>query len=420
LAQNPDFAGSTSYSDVLTNGGFRNNFSGQAPSGDNNNQHATAPLPLPTFGNAVNRANPINANLISYDTNLPTPMIQQWNLQLQQLLTRNTTLNIAYVGTASNHLVSWFNLNAQELNTAPNTKLYPAFGSITRAESNGISRYNGLQVFVNSQMAHGLHYTAAYTWSHSLDNSNGAFNTGTNTPDNRLFITANGPDYVANRGASDQDQRHVFVFSLLAELPFGRGRQFLTHSNRFVDTVVGGWQLNTITRLSSGTPFDVTTSDYFFTSSAGKMSLVSATLNNRADIAGPINYPKSVYQWFNVSAFSHPAVVNPNGATSVFIAPGTLGRNYMVGPAHETVDASLFKNFPLTEKVQGQFRAEAYNLTNTPAFNNPNGNLDSCITTNGPTCTTVNTSTITGSFGQINGTHVHSERQLQLALRLQF
>ena len=420
LAQNPDFAGAVQYSDVLTNGGYRNNFSGQAPQADNNNQDATAALPLPVFGQAVNRANPINSSLISWNPNLPTPMIQQWNVQVQQLLTHSTTVNIAYVGTASNHLLSWFNLNGQEIGQSPNSKLYPAFGSITRAESNGISRYNGLQIFVNSQMSHGLHYTAAYTWSHSLDNSNGAFNTGTNTPDNRLFITPNGPDYNSNYGSSDQDQRHVFVFSLLGELPFGHGRAFLSHANRAVDLAIGGWQFNTVTRISSGSPFDVTTSDYFYNCTTTNCNhLISGTLNNRADIAGPINYPKSIYQWFNVSAFSHPAAITPNGQTSVFAAPGTLARNFMTGPAHEVVDVSLFKNFPIAEGVKGQFRAEAYNVTNTPQFNNPNGNLDSCGVTSTATCQTVKT-TIDGSFGQINGTHTHSERQLQLALRLQF
>jgi Carboxypeptidase regulatory-like domain len=418
LAQNADFAGSTAYSDVLTNGGYRNNFAGQASSGDNNNLDATQSLPLPTFGAAVNRANPINATLISWNPSLSTPQIMQWNMQLQQLLTRNTTINFGYVGTASNHLLTFFNLNQQELNQPVNVKLYPALSTINRVESNGISRYNGLQVFLNSQMSHGVHYTAAYTWSHSLDNSNGAFNTGTNTPGNRLFITANGPDFADNYGNSDADQRHVFVFSLLAELPFGRGHEFLSHANSVVEALAGGWQFNTITRLSTGTPFDITTSDYYCASCS--THLISATLNNRADQAAPIMYTKSIYQWFNVGSFSHPAALPNNNQTSVFIAPGTLGRNAMVGPAHEVVDASLFKNFPMFEGVQGQFRVEAYNITNTPQFNNPNGNLDSCLNTATATCTQTNYATDTGSFGQINGTHVHSERQLQLAFRLQF
>lgn len=420
LSSNPDFAGSSSYSALLSNGGFRNTFSGQAPANDNNNLDATGSLPLPVFGHTVNRSNPINTNLISVNPDLPTPMIMQWNLQIQQQLTPDTSVNVAYVGTASNHLVSWYNLNGQILGAAPNTKLYPAMGSITRAESNGVSRYNGLQILANSRMSHGLHFTASYTWSHNLDNSNGAFNTGTNTPGNRLFILPSGPDFKDNYGNSDQDQRHVFVFSALAELPFGKGKRFAAHVNRAVDEIIGGWQVNTIATVNSGTPFDITTSDYFYTSSAGKTSLVSGTLNNRADVVGAIRYAKSIHQWFDQSSFAHPAVISPNGQTSVFAHAGTLTRNSMIGPGFHKMDVSLFKNIPIAEGVTGQFRAEAYNLTNTPAFNNPNGNLDSCPGTAAATCSTVSTSVGTGTFGQINGTHTHSERQLQLAFRLQF
>ena len=419
LTANPDFAGSVSYSDVLTNGGYRNTFTGQAAAGDNNNLDASAPLPLPVFGQTVNRANPINSSLISVQPDLKTPMIQQWNAQLQQQLTPATSINIAYVGTSSDRLVTWYNLNSQILGAAPNAKLYPALGSITRAESNGTSRYNGLQVFLNSRMAHGLHYTAAYTWSHNLDNSNGAFNTGTNTPGNRLFILPGGPDFKDNYGNSDQDQRHVFVFSALAELPFGRGKRFAGNVNRFVDEFIGGWQINTITTVNTGTPFDITTSNYLYTSPAGKTSLVSGSLNNRADLLGSVNYKKSIYQWFDPSAFAHPAVISPTGATSVFAQAGTLPRNSMIGPGLHKVNVSLFKNIPIAEGIFGQFRAEGYNVTNTPAFNNPNGNLDSCPVA-APTCTTVNNSVDTGTFGQINGTHTHSERQLQLAFRVQF
>lgn len=420
LSSNPDFDGAESYSDVPTNGGYRINFSGQGPANDNNNKDATGALPLPVFGQTVNRLNPVNANLISVDTNLPTPTIQQWNLQVQQQITHSTSLSIAYVGTSSKNLLTWYNLNTQLLGAAPNSKLYPTLNSIERGQANGIGHYNGLQVFLNSRMSHGLQYTAAYTWSHSLDNSNGAFNTGTNTPGNRLFILPNGPDFKDNYGNSDQDQRNVFVFSALAELPFGRGRRFGGNLPRALDEVVGGWQLNTITSLESGTPFDVTTSDYFYMAPNGKTSQISASLNNRADAVKPVRYVKSLHEWFDTSAFAHPPVLNPNGQTSTFTRPGTLGRNQMFGPAYRSVDMSLFKNFPFTEKVFGEFRAEAYNLTNTPAFTNPNGNLDSCPGAAVSECTTDITGADTGSYGQIHGTRLHSERQLQLAFRVQF
>ncbi|WP_348267100.1 TonB-dependent receptor [Edaphobacter paludis] len=420
LSSNPDFAGSTSYSDVPTNGGYRITFSGQAPANDNNNQHATGSLPLPVFGQTVNRANPVNSSLISVDTNLPTPMVQQWNLQWQQQLMPSTSLNISYVGTASEHLLSWYNLNSQILGAAPNSKLYPALNSITRGEANGIGRYNGLQVFLNSRMAHGLQYTAAYTWSHTMDNSNGAFTTGTNSPGNRLFILPTGPDFKDNYGNSDQDQRNVFVFSALAELPFGRGKRFGSQIPWALDEIIGGWQLNTIASINSGTHFDVSTGDYFYTSPSGKTSLVSAGLNNRADLVQPVRYKKSIYEWFDTSSFVRPQVINPNGQTSTYIRPGTLGRNAMTGPGYRNVDMSLFKKFPITERVAGTFRAEAYNLTNTPAFTNPNGNLDSCGGTATAVCSTSITGVDSGSFGQINGTRIHSERQLQLAFEVMF
>jgi hypothetical protein len=420
LSSNPDFDGAESYSSVPTNGGYRINFSGQAPANDNNNLDATANLPLPVFGATVNRLNPINASLISVDTHLPTSTIQQWNLQWQQQLMPNTSLNIAYVGTSSQHLLTWFNLNSQLLDAAPNAKLYPALSSIEEGSAVGASHYNGLQVFLNSRLSHGVQYTAAYTWSHNLDDSNGAFTTGTASPGARLFVLPSGPDFKDNYGNSDEDQRNVFVFSALAELPFGRGKMFASNLPRVVDKVVGGWQVNTIVSLQAGTPFDVTTSNYFYTSPTGQTSQPSASLNNRADIVKPVHYIKSLNEWFDTSGFVRPPVIDPNGQTSTYIRPGTLRRNQMVGPGYRNMDLSLFKNFPVTERVAGQFRAEAYNLTNTPAFTNPNGDVDNCTGAAVNACASNPLLTDTGSYGQIHGTRTHSERQLQLAFRLEF
>lgn len=425
LSDNPDFNGSASYSDSPTSGGYRNNFTGQATANSNNNQAATASLPLPAFGSTANRADPINTSLISLDTHMPTSMIQEWNLQVQQQLTSNTSINIAYVGTSSQHLRTWFNINNQVLNAAPNTVLYHdsngvAFGSIDRGIANGASNYNGLQVFLNSSMAHGIQYTAAYTWSHALDDSNGAFGTGTGG--SGIFIRSTGPDFKANYGNSDQDERQVFTFSALGDLPFGRGKRFASQISTYLNEVIGGWHLNVIATLESGTPVTVTTSDYFYNPANGSTSSPSGSLTNRADVIKPIHYKKSLHEWFDTTAFARPPVINANGQTSTFSRIGTLGRNQLVGPAYRDLDASLFKDFAVTEKVTGQFRAEAFNLTNTPAFTNPNGSIDSCKYTNNVVTETcpANLGSDSGSFGQINGTRTHSERQLQLALRFTF
>ncbi len=347
-------------------------------------------------------------------------MIQQWNLQLQQQLSSGTSVTVAYVGTTGQRMRSWFNLNNQILNEAPNAKLYPALSSIERGVANGASNYNGLQIFLNSRMSHGVQVTAAYTWSHTLDDSNGAFNTGANSAGNRIFIEPNGPNFKANYGNSDQDQRNVFVLSGLAELPFGRGKKFASNIPSALNYIVGGWQLNTVATISSGTPFDVTTGNYFYLAPDGTTSQPSASLNNRADIVKPIHYVKSLHEWFDTTSFVRPPVINPNGQTSTFIRPGTLERNQLTGPDYRDLDLSIFKNFPIFENVKGEFRAEAYNLTNTPAFTNPNGSIDSCPGSAVAVCNANTSGQDNGSFGQINGTRVHSERQLQLAFRVQF
>jgi hypothetical protein len=316
--------------------------------------------------------------------------------------------------------MTWFNLNNQILGESPNTYLYQGFGSIDRGIAEGKSNYNGFQVFLNNSMSHGIQYTAAYTWSHSLDNSNGAFSTGTGG--SGIFILPSGADLKANYGNSDQDERQVFTFSALGDLPFGKGKRFASHVPTAVNEAIGGWHLNIISTLETGTPITVTTGNYYYMGADGTTSQPSASLTNRADITKPVHYTKSLHEWFDTTGFVRPPVVDANGQTSTYARPGTLGRNQMFGPAYRDLDASLFKDFSVTEKVVGQFRAEAFNLTNTPAFTNPNGSLDNCSYP-GNTVTEVcpaNTASDSGSFGQINGTRQHSERQLQLAVRFTF
>ncbi len=396
LSNNPDFNGQSQFTAA---NGYRITLSGQGPAGDNNNQDATVALPLPVFGQTVNRLDPVNASLLAVLPNNKTPRIQQWNLQWQQQLDRNTSLNIAYVGTYSDHLPTWPNLNTQLLNGTAGQTLYPTFSTITEGANIGSGDYSGLQIYLNHRLDHGVQLTGAYTWSHTVDDSNGAFSTGTSGPGALMFTTTSGLDLSANRGNSDQDQRQSFVFSALAELPFGRGKKFGANVSRPLDEVIGGWQLNSVVTLQTGTPFDITSTEG--TNAAGQ--IVNATFPNRVDIVGPISYRKSLHEWFNVNSFA-PAPVN---ADNVPIRPGTLGRNQMFGPSYRTMDVGIFKNFSITERVIAQFRFQAYNLANTPQFTNPNATYS----------TTVGA---IGDFGSISGTRLYTNRQLEFAGRITF
>ena len=132
--------------------------------------------------------------------------------------------------------------------------------------------WNGL--YLNSKMHSGLQFTAAYTFSHSLDNSSGALGTGTNG--GGMFLTSTGVDFRANYGNSDQDQRQVSTFSALGELSFGWGKIFLSNVLCDVNEATGGWRLNVINTMESGTPATVTTGNYLYAAPGGNTSLVGS------------------------------------------------------------------------------------------------------------------------------------------------
>lgn len=400
LSNNPDFNGSMQYK---AENGYRITFTGQGPANDNNNLHATAALPLPVFGASVDRSNPVNASLISVDPNNKTSRITEWNFQIQHQLDRFTSVNVAYVGDKSDHLATWYNINANMLNgTAANHQLYPLRGSITRDTNNGSGNYNALQVFMNRRATEGVQLTASYTWSHTLDNSNGAFSTGTAGSGSNMFVTSNGIDMKDNYGASDQDQRQTFSFSALAQSPFGRGKKYLNNINPLLDQVIGGWQLDTVVTLQTGSPFDITTSKGV--NAAG--TVVNAQFTNRVNLIAPVKYTKTLHQWFDPSSFGLP-LVNADGYP---VAPGTLRRNTMHGPGYHAADATLFKSFNLPKKARFEFRFQVYNISNTPQFTNPNGNFDSGT----------KNSDAFSNFGAINYARQYVERQMEFGGRLTF
>jgi hypothetical protein len=189
---------------------------------------------------------------------------------------------------------------------------------------------------------------AAWTYAHSIDNTSGTGSETVQNPYNLHF----------NRGNSTFDLRHNVVLSWTYELPFGKGKPFLKHASRPLDLVIGGWQFNGISTFQTGTPFTVT--------------MLTNTLNSGGGVqypnrigSGKLEHP-TIDQWFDPSAF-----VAPGNYTY-----GNSGRNILYGPGTKEVDASLFKNFPLGgEGRRLQFRAEAFNVFNTPQFNNPNAQI---------------------------------------------
>jgi hypothetical protein len=396
LSNNPDYNGtSTLYAcptETTCGSGYRFTFTGQAPLGDNNPADATAPLPPKTGGIAPNAVTTGN-NVVYYPKNSPNSHIQEWNLQIERSLDSKTSLDVAYVGTKMGNLATTFNANTTTFGTGcagcpPGTSWFPVggainpngVGSIGATEMIGSGDYNALQAKLNRRMSGGLLLTAAYTWSHTLDDSPSAFGTSTG-----VIVGTNGtPLLQFERGNADTDQRQLFTFSSIYELPFGRGKAFGNDAPRAVNYALGGWQWNNVIVRATGTPMDITG---------------APTGNGRPDYNGGCKTNVSWHVWIACpgSAFTAPA--GPFGQ-------GNLERNAFPGPGTFSWDMSLVKNIPIRERVTAQLRAQVYNLTNTPQFQNPDSRYTDTVS-NG-----------TG-FGQMTSARIYpTNRELELALRV--
>jgi len=170
----------------------------------------------------------------------------------------------------------------------------------------------------------------------------------------------------------------MLAASALYELPFGRGKMFLTDIPKALDFVLGGWQLNNVLNLSSGAPFDIIQNGV------------------RPDYHGGCTESYSGTVWLHCSA---GALTNPAGLV------GTLARNYFHGPGYHVWDMSLAKSFKVTERVKTEFRAQVYNLTNTPQKQNPSS---------------TNTWSAAGYDYTMTAPRTEAQRELELVLRVSF
>jgi len=378
LSNNPDFNGSQTYYACPTlatcAAGNRYTLSGAAPVGSSDPSSTVANGALPVGQITFNpKALTAADNVIYYPKNSPNSNIQQWNIQIERALGSQTALDLAYVGTRMGHLASDFNANAQAIGTS--TNWFPNVGGITEYGMVGNGNYNGLQAKINRKMSHGLQYTLAYTWSHTLDNSNSALSNGAGG----MNIGPNGTPLLKYMyGNSNSDQRQLFVASALYELPFGKHGMFLNNIPKAVDYVVGGWQWSNVVTLATGTPIDI-------------------SLNGiRPDYNGGCKLNASGHQWLScpANAFTMPAGL-----------VGNLPRNFFPGPGTHTWDTVLGKSVLVTDRVKTEFRVQLYNVFNTPQFQNPDTSFNDYAN---------------GHFGLLNTPRSLTNRELELVLRVSF
>ena len=346
------------------------------------------------------------------------PYSENWSFNVQQQLKGDFMVEVGYVGSHALHLTQsgegTANLNqltADQLKlgtalqqqvknpfyglitsgalataTVPQSFLLRAFPQFTTVNplywTGASSIYHSLQIKIEKRFANGLSLLASYTDAKLIDDFSIISNVGRNANIQNIYDRKN------ERAISSNDIAQNFVASFVYTLPFGRGRLIGGSMHRLLDAFVGGWQMNGILRFQGGQPLALSTTN---TSNSGNNILRPNSTGVSAKLPGSVK--DRLNRYFDTKAFTQPAP----------FTFGNVGRTLpdVRGPGLKNLDFSLFKNFKLVERLSLQFRAEAFNLTNTPSFSLPNQNFNAV------------------AFGQITGTD-NAARQIQFGLKLLF
>jgi hypothetical protein len=334
---------------------------------------------------------------VHFDRNSRAPYMQSWNYSIQHELRPNLALDIAYAGTKGTRLYTpGSNLNQlrpEQLGppsqfgglTSAQRRPFPEFQNIAYNTFGVSSTYHSLQGKLEQRYSSGLSYLLSYTWSKSIDNGSGLF-PGDNPSVSSSFRLQNLYDMRGERSISADDQAHRFVASYTCDLPWGPGRAIL-NSNSLAARILGSWQIGGLALLRSGLPFGIDSSANTTDSQGGRQ---------RANRVGEWKLPReerTLRRYFNTAAFVNPPQYQF----------GNSPRNIVRGPGLVNFDLMLAKNFTITERLRLDFRTEAFNLMNTPAFNFPGATVG------------------TPAYGLISSTLPGTDaRQVQFALKLNF
>jgi hypothetical protein len=384
----------------------------------------TLQISVPHFSDPFNGNPPVNGQFatpltnLTLTPNLPLPYAQDWDLNLQRSFGKDLLLEVGYVGTKGTKLPRFIEGNpaiyipgvdskGNAISTSGNADQRRIHSGCTLADppskcqfsSTGLisgianSSYNALEASLQRRFSRGLSFLASYTYSKAIDDAS-SFNMTGSAPRpvaGENDLAQNPFNLAAERGPSLFDARHRFVLSYQWSLPFWK------QPNAWYERALGGWQLNGIATLMSGTPFTVFDSnDVSVQGGAPEITGFSANRPNLISGQNPNAGPRNTSAWLNANAFQR-ITQDPNSPVQQF---GTAGRNIGLGPRYANWDFSGFKNIRVAESKEVQFRAEFFNLLNHPNFRLPDSDISS------PT------------FNQILA--ARSPRLIQLALKFLF
>ena len=347
-------------------------------------QDGLDPIPVLDFNVVAN--NP-QGGMLAVDPNMRSGYTQQYILQIQQQLPADMVVKVGYVGNVGRRLDTTYDYNQPDPGPGapgprrPLFRIAPAVVGVTYNVFDGKSNYNSLQATLERRFASGVGFLTAYTWSHSIDDVPNAFGGAANGP-----IPQDRRCRQCDRASSGFDIRHRLTHSMNWSLPFGQGRKW-SFASRPVNMLLGGWDTNLILTAQTGLPFTPTLLTSVSNAGASRPDRLKSGKLEKPD---PAN-------WFDTSF---------NVAGAAWGVPqlytfGNAGRNILYGPARVNFDWSFFKDLSWSERWRLQFRAEFFNLFNTPQFDLPNASIGD------------------PGAGRITGI-VGNPRQVQFALRFAF
>lgn len=334
------------------------------------------------------------------------PTVDAYNLTVQYQITNTSSFEVAYVGNKGSHTFAGdgpgININQPapfNFGTDTNARrpYFQRFGwtqDIDYFCNCADNRYDSLQAKFTRRFTNSYSIFTNYTLAKSRQN------------DGDQFFYNRG----LGRGPAEWDRTHTFIFTNVADLPFGRNRRFLSNAPKAVDYILGGFQFNSSTRVASGRPFNVTFDRG--ASYPGQSGVIDVGPNRPDRIGNPVfgEFRRGGEIFF----INDPGIGQPGSA---FAVPrvGTYGdimRHRWRGPNYWNTDASLFKKFAFSEDVNLEFRIEVQNLFNHVNLALPDGNLGAPNSPN-------------ANFGRISGVEGEQlernpQRNVQFALRLQF
>ena len=354
------------------------------------------PVQVPSLGNGIMDI-PGSFASFTVDKNFRRGYIQSWNLTVQRDLGKGFIGQAGYVATRSTAQMGWLDINAgQEIGRgAAGRPLNQRFGRAASTQKQvafGTTMYDSLQATVDRRFANGVQFNMAYTWSKVIgyqDNN-----------DSGPGVAAM-PYFDRNRTVRNYDIPHNLQFSNIIELPFGKGKRWAAGGGG-MSWLLGGWQVNNVISFFGGSPFSVF-------SDGASLNLPGST-QTADQVVGQVRKLGAVGR--GTPYFDPDAFVPVRDARF-----GNTAMNVLRGPGVANWDGGLFRAFRVTERVNVQLRAEAFNLTNTPHFNNPGSNVSNYNPTQTDPLRRY------GGYGEITSTRSlgrdgYDERQFRLGLRI--